>query len=145
MSSATCVFEDRFLVRSIDNSKFERVSRISAKSTGFDAELLLDINSDIFPVTVKSMLHILITNNLLPSGSDVNLSDYSDLPSLMRDYEYAMYGKIFKFEDVSSESRTIYASFGGLLMSLTADKQVIADLDLDMRIYLMARRITAAR
>ncbi|GBE59713.1 RNA polymerase subunit [Babesia ovata] len=145
MSSVTCVFEDRFVVRSIDNSKFERVSRISAKSTGFDAELLLDINSDIFPVNVKSLLHILITNNLLPSGSDVNLSDFNELPSLMRDYEYAMYGKIFKFEDVSSESRTIYASFGGLLMSLTADKQVVADLELDMRIYLMARRITAAR
>lgn len=69
-----------------------------------------------------------------------------------------MYGKIFKYEDISSESRwvyyfavdiaflrTIYASFGGLMMSLTADKQVVADLELDMRIYLMARRISAAR
>lgn len=55
MSSTVCVFEDRFLVRSIDKSKFDRVSRINAKSTGFDAELLLDVNTDIFPVMVKSV------------------------------------------------------------------------------------------
>ncbi|KAK1934854.1 putative RNA polymerase subunit 8c [Babesia divergens] len=145
MSSTVCVFEDRFVVRSIDKSKFDRVSRINAKSTGFDAELLLDVNTDIFPVMVKSLLHVLITNNLLPGSSDVNLSELNELPPLIREYEYAMYGKIFKYEDISSESRTIYASFGGLMMSLTADKQVVADLELDMRIYLMARRISAAR
>ncbi|AFZ80368.1 DNA-directed RNA polymerase subunit rpb8, putative [Theileria equi strain WA] len=145
MATASCVFEDRFLVRSIDKSKFERVARISAKSTGFDAELLLDVNSDLLPVNNKAMLHILITNSLLPSGSDVNLSECNDIPTLLGDYEYAMYGKIFKFEEISSETRTIYASFGGLLMSLTADKQVVADLELDMKIYLLVRRITANR
>ncbi|UKJ87757.1 DNA-directed RNA polymerases I, II, and III subunit [Theileria orientalis] len=145
MTTASCVFEDRFLVRSIDNSKFERVSRLSAKSTGFDAELLLDVNSDLLQVNSKAMLHILITNSLLPSGSEVNLSESPDVPGLLGDYEYAMYGKIFKFEEVSSETRTIYASFGGLLMSLTADKQVVADLDLDMKIYILVRRISANR
>lgn len=55
MTTASCVFEDRFLVRSIDNSKFERVSRLSAKSTGFDAELLLDFNSDLLQVYNKQV------------------------------------------------------------------------------------------
>lgn len=44
------LFEDRFIVRGIDNSKYERVTRITAKSTGFDAEIVLDVNSDLFPV-----------------------------------------------------------------------------------------------
>lgn len=36
--------------------------------------------------------------------------------------------------------RTLYLSFGGLLMSLAADKHVVGDLELDMRVYLLVKR-----
>lgn len=49
------LFEDFFLVRSVDNSKFEKVSRIRGKSSGYDAEILLDINTDIYPVAEKEV------------------------------------------------------------------------------------------
>lgn len=49
------LFEDFFLVRSVDNSKFKKVGRIRGKSSGYDAEIILDINTDIFPVVEKEV------------------------------------------------------------------------------------------
>lgn len=49
------LFEDFFLVRSVDNSKFEKVGRIRGKSSGYDAEIILDINTDIYPVSEKEV------------------------------------------------------------------------------------------
>lgn len=51
----TVLFEDRFIIRSVDNSKFEKVGRIRGKSSGFDAEIILDINVDIYPVYEKEV------------------------------------------------------------------------------------------
>lgn len=91
------LFEDRFIVRGIDNSKYERVTRITAKSTGFDAEIVLDVNSDLFPVRENTTLHILLTNNL-STGDSGNIEEINDFGSLVGNYEYAMYGKIIKFQ-----------------------------------------------
>ncbi|SBT48408.1 RNA polymerase subunit 8c, putative [Plasmodium ovale wallikeri] len=52
MTSNT-LFEDRFVISNVDNSKFEKVSRIKAKSTGYDAELILDVHSELFRVEEK--------------------------------------------------------------------------------------------
>eukprot|EP00920_Eleutheroschizon_duboscqi_P023571 GHVT01058740.1.p1 GENE.GHVT01058740.1~~GHVT01058740.1.p1 ORF type:complete len:178 (+),score=44.96 GHVT01058740.1:249-782(+) len=62
------------------------------------------------------------------------------LAAALDQFEYVMYGRIFKLEEQSSERRTLYASFGGLLMALTADKQVVGDLDLDMRVYILLKQ-----
>lgn len=142
------LFEDRFFVRSVDTSKFEKVGRIRGKSSGFDAEIILDVNVDIYPVHAKESLTIGITTSVANRSSapdDLNVYELTDTspqrhPSLMDSYDYVMYGKIFKLEEKASERRTIYASFGGLLMSLTADKQVVGELDLDRRIYLLIRK-----
>lgn len=50
------------------------------------------------------------------------------------------YNGTFKFIHFSF-SRTVYASYGGLMMALTADKQFIGDLEIDMKIYLLAKNV----
>lgn len=55
---AACIFEDRFVVRSLDGSKFEKVGRLRAKSSGFDAEIVLDVNTDLFPIEDKQVLKV---------------------------------------------------------------------------------------
>lgn len=137
--SIPCLFEDRFTVRNVDNSKFERVSRIRAKSSGLDADLILDVHNQLLPVAEKQGLHIGLTNSL--SGPD-RKSDGTADPQQLSGYDYVMYGKVFKLEETSSERRTLYLSFGGLLMSLAADKHVVGDLELDMRVYLLVKRST---
>ena len=61
--SIPCLFEDRFTVRNVDNIKIERVSRIRAKSSGLDAELILDVHNQLLPVTEKQV------HRPSPSGS----------------------------------------------------------------------------
>ncbi|KAL8451024.1 hypothetical protein Emed_002234 [Eimeria media] len=134
--SIPCLFEDRFTIRNVDNSKFERVSRIRAKSSGLDADLILDVHNQLLPVAEKQGLHIGLTNSL---GSDRKADGSTDAQQLSG-YDYVMYGKVFKLEETSSERRTLYLSFGGLLMSLAADKHVVGDLELDMRVYLLVKR-----
>ncbi|KAL8436763.1 hypothetical protein ACSSS7_001465 [Eimeria intestinalis] len=136
--SIPCLFEDRFTIRNVDNSKFERVSRIRAKSSGLDADLILDVHNQLLPVAEKQGLHIGLTNSLAPDRKSDGSTDAQQLSG----YDYVMYGKVFKLEETSSERRTLYLSFGGLLMSLAADKHVVGDLELDMRVYLLVKRST---
>jgi DNA-directed RNA polymerase I, II, and III subunit RPABC3 len=71
----------------------------------------------------------------------------SSLGSLADDYDYVMYGKVYKKADskqTSSESTsevTLYASFGGLLMSLAADKADLEGAHLDDRVYLLVKKV----
>ncbi|KAF8817838.1 Dna-directed Rna polymerase II RPBABC8 [Cardiosporidium cionae] len=136
------LFEDRMEISSTDSSKFERISRLRGKSTAFDAEIELDINSDLFPVTNQENLYICLSNDILQQKrSDIQHWDRSTQLPVLDDFDYCMFGKIFKMEEPSSERRTVFASFGGLMMALTADKQVLADLEIDMRIYLLIKRV----
>eukprot|EP00920_Eleutheroschizon_duboscqi_P023570 GHVT01058739.1.p1 GENE.GHVT01058739.1~~GHVT01058739.1.p1 ORF type:complete len:174 (+),score=51.52 GHVT01058739.1:117-638(+) len=146
-ASINTLFEDRFLVRSIDNSKFESVSRLRGKSTGFEAELTLDVNSELFDVKEQDSIYVALATSLGLGGASARKEESGGpwerddaLAAALDQFEYVMYGRIFKLEEQSSERRTLYASFGGLLMALTADKQVVGDLDLDMRVYILLKQ-----
>lgn len=70
----------------------------------------------------------------------------SSLGSLADDYDYVMYGKVYKKADNkkssdSSSEVTLYASFGGLLMSLAADKADLEGAHLDDRVYLLVKKV----
>ena len=67
----------------------------------------------------------------------------SSLGSLADEYEYVMYGKVYKKSDStkSTSDVVLYASFGGLLMSLEADKADLEGAHLDDRVYLLVKRV----
>ena len=86
---------------------------------------------------------------LASSGSSLMESwngNNSTLGSLADDYEYVMYGKVYKKApskkagDSGSEI-VLYASFGGLLMSLEAEKADLEGAHLDDRVYLLVKRV----
>ncbi|CXJ19109.1 DNA-directed RNA polymerases I, II, and III subunit RPABC3, putative [Plasmodium berghei] len=137
--ASNILFEDRFVISNVDNSKFEKVSRIKAKSTGYDAELILDVHSELFKVEEKKAIYLALQDNFMGKNDDKTW-EQADNKSL-NNIEYIMSGRIFKFEELSSERRTVYASYGGLMMALTADKQFIGDLEIDMKIYLLAKNV----
>ncbi|KAK6587761.1 RNA polymerase II B8 subunit [Cryptosporidium xiaoi] len=139
MSLPSCLFEDRFIINSVDNGKFERVGRIRGRSVGFDADLIMDINNELFPVREKESLYIGLSSQVSP-GTDGIVWDNSGPQTLMDQYDYVMYGKIYRVEEKQSDRRSLYASFGGLLMSITADRNLVGDFSLDMRIYCLVRR-----
>ena len=84
----------------------------------------------------------------------------------MDSYEYVMHGKVFKVSDKKMASNDqmlatlywcstliaflravcseVFASFGGLLMSLKGDPRNLSKIELDMRIYLLAKKPATA-
>lgn len=80
-----------------------KVSRIEGRSEAYDTELVLDINSEIYPVSADEVIDILITERLEdaqpnpdePEGYNPTkpLGDRADA------YEYIMHGKIFKYHE----------------------------------------------
>ena len=65
---------------------------------------------------------------------------------MLDDCDYAMHGKIFAYNhEPYSEVSTlvnVFASFGGLLMSLKGEQRTLAHLEKDMLIYVMIKKIS---
>eukprot|EP01069_Polyplicarium_translucidae_P003456 Polyplicarium_translucidae@DN2314_c0_g1_i2.p2 len=134
----TTLLEDRFFVRSVDNSKFEKVGRIKAKSLGFDIDMTLDVNIDIFPVKERESLSVVIARHATDDDTLTPASEKSLQATLDR-FDYVMYGKVFNIDESGTARRTVYASFGGLLLSLTADREVLGRLEVNMRTFIMIK------
>ena len=62
--------------------------------------------------------------------------------TLMEKFDYVMYGKVFKFSEEANGNITIYASFGGLLFSITGQPNTLTSFEIDERIYLLIKKIT---
>lgn len=64
---------------------------------------------------------------------------------LSQDFDYVMYGKVFKFKESSNVGSKVevYISFGGLLMQLTGEPSKcppLVHLRLDENVFLLIRR-----
>lgn len=65
-------------------------------------------------------------------------------PSLMDNYEYVMHGKVFKVSASKADGKLeIFTSYGGLLMSLKGEPNHLKKIELDMRMYLLIKKVDA--
>lgn len=64
-------------------------------------------------------------------------------PSLADNYEYVMCGKVFKVNHTTKQNSEIevFASYGGLVMSLKGDARHLQKIELDTRIYVLIRKV----
>lgn len=58
---------------------------------------------------------------------------------LIDDYEYVMYGKVFKVSESKSNELNIFISFGGLLMNLKGATQHLKAIQPETRLYLLIK------
>ena len=58
--------------------------------------------------------------------------------SLADDYDYVMYGTVYKFEEGSDDKISVYVSFGGLLLCLEGGYRNLSSLKQE-NIYLLMR------
>ena len=140
------LFEDVFEVTEVDKygKRFDRVSRIECRGDdNEDVHLSLDYNAEIYSLKIGTKFDFLLRSTLQddPSIHDNNEFNQSNEPSIADDYEYVMYGKIFKIQHAKSQKNVveIYASFGGLLMCLKGDQSNFDKLEGDAKIYLLIR------
>ncbi|CAK9437269.1 uncharacterized protein LODBEIA_P16470 [Lodderomyces beijingensis] len=134
------LFENSFVVDSTDPGRYNKVTRITGHTTNASKEselvnITLDINSELFPVKSNDSLAIALASSLgndssmLTSNGSWRPPRPEDKKSLADEYDYVMYGTVYKFEEnADREKMSVYISFGGLLMRLEGDYRSLSNL-----------------
>ncbi|KAF4634101.1 hypothetical protein G7Y89_g3998 [Cudoniella acicularis] len=140
------LFEETFNITTLDDTKYDRVCRIGGSSQDHSTVMTLDINSQIYPVSIGETLHMVLASSLSLDGSKDDERGWRDVGSAegeqtMADfYDYVCHGKIYKFED-GEDGATIkvYVSFGGLLLALEGPYKKLTPLRVDY-VYLLCKK-----
>jgi len=144
LASNPILFEEIFLVQEVDSKHFDKVSRLRCKSESFEMNLILDLNTDIYPIDAGTKFSLALASTLRLDGQqEPEFYTKIDSASLLDKYKYAMCGKVFDFAKAPAPSTdiSVLVSYGGLLMELTGDPRHLAKLELDSRIYLLLRPV----
>ncbi|XP_059630472.1 DNA-directed RNA polymerases II and V subunit 8A-like [Cornus florida] len=141
------LFEDIFKVEQLnpDDKKFEKVTRVEAHSEQFDMYMVLDVNTEIYPVDVGDKFMMVLASTLNLDGTpDTGYYTQGARKTLADKFEYVMHGKLFKFAEERKGSEVkaeIYVSFGGLLMMLRGDTSIAAKFELDQMLFILIRKV----
>ncbi|KAI0910816.1 DNA-directed RNA polymerases and 3 polypeptide [Ustulina deusta] len=138
------LFEDTFTITDFDQSKYDRVGRLTASSTDNQTQMTLDVNIDLFPCLIGENLQVVLATTLALDGNRDNEErgwrDVRGESTLADMYDYVCYGKIYRFEDgVEGQTLRAYISFGGLLMMLEGPYAKLTPLRVD-NTYLLVKK-----
>ncbi|KAI0815157.1 RNA polymerase [Irpex lacteus] len=153
-TSSNIVFMDSFTVNDIDKEgkKFDRVSRLYGHSKNYDMDLTLDYNIELFPLKANESVTVALASSLARGPPNTNEAgeeekefdvwrpDGKGRRGLEDEFEYVMYGKVYRFDGGTSQTVTAYMSFGGLLLSLTGDFRHMSNIVLGDPIYVLLRK-----
>ncbi|XP_059431827.1 DNA-directed RNA polymerases II, IV and V subunit 8B-like [Corylus avellana] len=140
------LFDDIFRVECVnpDGKKFDKVTRIEARSEKCGMFMQLDVNTDIYPIDKDERFLMALSTTLSLEGGQKSLADK---------FEYIMHGKLYKISDETRAKTSdggsgpgievgIYVSFGGLQMMLKGDPSHCAGFELEQRLFLLMRKLT---
>ena len=136
------LFTEQFAVKDA-KPFFDKVTRLSCRLVeGEDLHLDLDVNSDLYPLEVNDRFTLALASTLALDGTpDTGTFDQSGAESLLDQYEYAMYGTVYKWMQQAPKTPVeVHVSYGGLLMKLQGDHRQLDKLTLDARVYLLVRK-----
>jgi DNA-directed RNA polymerase I, II, and III subunit RPABC3 len=95
-------FEETFNITSVDNEKYDRVSRLKGISIDNTISLTLDINHELYPVQQGETLTVALATTLkLDGGKDEEKMGWREIgkggeQSLADLYDYVCYGKVYR-------------------------------------------------
>lgn len=135
------IYSGDFDVRVLNENgkKFERVNRLHCRSD--NAELVVDVNAELFPVKANDKLHVLLASSLSLTGEpDDGSYDPSPTHTIADNYEYVMHGRVFLMKHIENQQMEVQASFGGLLFRIRGDQQQLDQMTMDQVFYLLMRK-----
>jgi len=145
---AGVLFEDIFDVKDIDpdGKKFQKVSRLHCESESFKMDLILDVNTHIYPIELGDKFRMVIATSLREDGvpDDGEYDPTDSGPSRADSFEYVMYGKVYRIEGDDSDQGSrlaAYVSYGGLLMRLQGDANNLHGFEMDSHVYLFMKKL----
>ncbi len=112
------------------------------KLTGTENEILLDVNSDLYPLTDGARYRLSIYEYKSDDSYEKDEGFFTE-----QNAEYVMAGMVFRFEldekveGYEKRDVKVYASFGGLIMQLNAQVDQITKFGMDQKVYLMMRKV----
>jgi len=158
---SSITFEDVFTIHAIDpeGKKYDRVSRLMARSHAFDMDLVLDFHTEIFPLRQGESVTVVLAKSLQKGlweekegkegegqkeGKKKEREQASwrvDGPLGLEEYfDYVCYGKVYRFDEGVGEKVTAYISFGGLLMTLSGSYRNMGTITVGTYTYLLMRK-----
>ncbi|OAL54261.1 nucleic acid-binding protein [Pyrenochaeta sp. DS3sAY3a] len=100
------VFEETFTITSVNNEKYDRVSRIYGTSADNQLTMTLDINHELFPVQLGATLSMVLATTLSLDGTSNEQNETmwrnvgkQGVTTLADMYDYVCYGKNYRMED----------------------------------------------
>ncbi|KAK7868779.1 hypothetical protein R5R35_003625 [Gryllus longicercus] len=124
------------------------VSRLHCESESFKMDLILDVNTWLYPMELGDKFRLVLATTLREDGyPDSGEWNPNDTESSRADsFEYVMYGKIYRIEGDESTTEpssrlAAYVSFGGLLMRLQGDANNLHGFEVDQHIYLLMKKL----
>ncbi|KAJ1994487.1 DNA-directed RNA polymerases I, II, and III subunit RPABC3 [Dimargaris cristalligena] len=153
-----------------DGKHFDRVSRLNARSENYGMELILDYNIELYPLEIGTKFSLVLASSLsLDGAADAATASSASAagnggggpnggsgrgPSVKQDtwrpnqtertladdYEYVMYGKVYRYDDASGTKVAVFVSFGGLLMKLEGEFRHLQNIIVGEHVYLLMRK-----
>ncbi|KAG0168744.1 DNA-directed RNA polymerases I, II, and III subunit RPABC3 [Apophysomyces sp. BC1034] len=121
MSQDNILFTDLFEIKDIDpkGKRFDRVSRLIARSENYEMDLTLDFNSELYPLDVTDKFSLVLASSLSLEAVPAATASGNAGPAVERrkeswrerapgerdlsdEYEYVMYGKVYRYDDSAS-------------------------------------------
>ena len=95
LTKGNCYSDDWF------KYKITQVSRIVAFSESSVSELICDINTEIYPLEMGQKFTLMLVRSLTENENESQdkATWKGDFKSLADEYEYVMYGKVYKYDD----------------------------------------------
>ena len=138
------VFNDTFKVTAVDpdGKKFDRVSRLVCTGNTYSMKLTIDVHSEFFKCKTDDRIVMTLTSTIKPNGEPgADFYEPPKGPTLLDDYEYAMHGQVFHFEDKEENNVAVYVSYGGLLMRLEGNRRDInSGIKKNAKLYCLLRK-----
>ncbi|KAF0478384.1 RNA polymerase [Gigaspora margarita] len=157
------LFSDTFNINDCDKDgkKFDRVSRFVGRGESLEMELIIDVNTDLYPLDIGDRVNVILTTSLALDPSQAQSEDmiigatsaeeitqktsWREKSSTERDlsdeFEYVMYGKVYKYDEERRSKVAVYISYGGLLMSLEGDFRHVQNIHVGQQVYLLMKRV----
>ena len=103
------LFEETFNINSVNNEKYDRVSRIFGTSTDNSITMTLDINHELFPVAAGESINMVLATTLNLDGTKDETKGWREIgkggeATLADMYDYVCYGKNYRFEDHGADT-----------------------------------------
>eukprot|EP00123_Amoebidium_parasiticum_P008193 comp18640_c0_seq1/m.20249 comp18640_c0_seq1/g.20249 ORF comp18640_c0_seq1/g.20249 comp18640_c0_seq1/m.20249 type:complete len:157 (-) comp18640_c0_seq1:15-485(-) len=146
------LLEDIFGVKQLDpdvndvaRKPFPRVTRLWCSSENYEMDLLLDVNTELYPVELGDKFTIALATRLSEEGiADSGEYDPQMRATLADKFEYVMYGRVYRLDEEEKDKLAVYVSYGGLLMCLRGDARNLQGIEQDAKLYLLMRRVESS-